>query len=86
MARPVIATDVPGCRAVVEDGRNGYLCAVRDPVSLAHAMLRLAGLPFTDRSAMGRTAREKVERDFGEHRVVEAYLEALDSVVRPGFV
>ena len=57
MARPLIATDVPGCRAVVEDGHNGYLCAVRDPASLADAMLRLANLPAERRQAMGEAAR-----------------------------
>ena len=44
MARPLIATDVPGCRDVVEDGVNGYLCAVRDPASLAEAMRTVARL------------------------------------------
>jgi glycosyltransferase involved in cell wall biosynthesis len=77
MARPLIAADVPGCRGVVEDGRNGYLCAVCDPASLADAMLRLANLPADDRDAMGRAARRKVEQQFGEDRVVQTYLDAL---------
>ena len=85
MARPLIATDVPGCRTVVEDGRNGYLCTVRDPASLANAMLRLAGLSAGDRNAMGQAARRMVERDFGEDRVVRAYLSALADFPPPGF-
>lgn len=35
MARPLIATDVPGCRDVVVHGKNGYLCKVMDAESLA---------------------------------------------------
>jgi glycosyltransferase involved in cell wall biosynthesis len=77
MGRPLIAADVPGCRDVVEDGVNGYLCTVRDPVSLASAMRRLAALPPTDRMAMGEAARRKVQEQFSEELVIGAYLEVL---------
>ena len=53
MARPLIATDVPGCREVVEDGVNGFLCAVQDARSLADAMAKFAQLPMVEREAMG---------------------------------
>lgn len=39
MARPLIATDVPGCREVVDNGVNGLLCKVRDAFDLAEKML-----------------------------------------------
>lgn len=84
MGRPLIATDVPGCRAVVEDGCNGYLCAVRDPASLADVMLQLANLPAEERRAMGVNARWKVEREFGQDRVITAYLETLAEVAPLG--
>src|SRR6476646_7674893 len=60
MGRPLIAADVPGCRHIVEDGLNGYLCTVRDAASLASAMLRLARLRPGERLAMGQAARRKV--------------------------
>ncbi|MFL6721475.1 MAG: glycosyltransferase family 4 protein [Sphingomonas sp.] len=77
MTRPLIAADVPGCRDVVEDGVNGYLCAVRDPTSLAEAMRRLAQLPRAERLAMGDAARCKVQERFSEALVVRAYLDVL---------
>lgn len=40
MGRPVITTDVPGCRETVIDGRNGFLVPPKDSVALAAAMLR----------------------------------------------
>jgi glycosyltransferase involved in cell wall biosynthesis len=77
MARPLIAADVPGCRAVVDDGVNGYLCRVRDPSSLADAMRRLAQASMAERQAMGEAARRKVQERFSEELVTRAYLEVL---------
>jgi glycosyltransferase involved in cell wall biosynthesis len=83
MARPLIATDVPGCREVVEDGINGYLCLVRDSASLAKGMKKLAELPAAQRLAMGEAARRKVQDKFSETVVIRAYLDALDTLAGP---
>ena len=77
MARPLIATAVPGCREVVEHGINGYLCAVRDSASLAAAMRRVAELPPEARLVMGEAARRKVQDEFSEERVIRAYLDMI---------
>ncbi len=77
MGKPLIATDVPGCRQVVQDGRNGYLCRVRDPNDLARAMRQLMKLSTEQRQAMGRASRKLAEDVFDEKRVVDKYLEAL---------
>lgn len=77
MGRPLIATDAPGCRDVVDDGVNGYLCAVADGASLANAMGRFENLPYEQRLAMGESARRKVQERFSEELVVATYLEVL---------
>nr|WP_236643677.1 glycosyltransferase family 4 protein [Sphingorhabdus soli] len=77
LARPVIATDVPGCREIVDDGVNGFLCAARDPVSLAAAMEKLLKLDDGQWIAMASAARLKVEAEFAEQRVFDAYRVAL---------
>lgn len=79
MGKPLIATDVPGCRDVVDDGSNGFLCEVRSADSLAAAMIRMIELSKDKRTAMGRHSRDKVERDFDQRLVSAAYLEALAS-------
>jgi glycosyltransferase involved in cell wall biosynthesis len=86
MARPLIAADVPGCRDVVEDGVNGYLCAVRESTSLAFAMQRLAEMPYPKQIAMGEAARRKVQERFNEEFVVQAYLDVLAALdaAKPG--
>ena len=80
MARPLIATDVPGCRAVVEDGVTGYLCQVRDAGSLATAVMRMLALPHDARVAMGRAGRQKMQREFDEALVVAAYRDVIEAV------
>lgn len=77
MARPVIATNVPGCRAVVEDGVTGFLCAARDSVSLEQACEKLAKLSNLERTEMGLAARKKMAYEYDEAIVVAAYRKVL---------
>ena len=80
MGRPLIATDVPGNRAVVADGVNGLLCAVRSASSLADALLRFIALPAAEKRLMGEASRRLVEERFSEEKVVAAYLDAIHEV------
>ena len=77
MARPLIATDVPGCRSVIDPDVSGYLCEVRNADSLATAMERFLALSPDARTAMGLAGRAKMEREFDQALVVAAYHEAL---------
>jgi glycosyltransferase involved in cell wall biosynthesis len=83
MARVLVATDVPGCRDVVQDGVNGFLCEARDVVSLAAAMRKVLLLSPEQRAAFGAAGRRKVHAEFSERLVVAAYLEALGHVAPP---
>lgn len=80
MGKPLVGSDVAGCRELIEEGVTGALCRARDADSLADAMERIARLPPDHLRELGRAARRKVERDFGEQIVVDAYLEALAEV------
>jgi glycosyltransferase involved in cell wall biosynthesis len=71
--RPMIATDVPGCREVVSHGRNGLLVAAKDPPALAAAIERLVADRRT-REEMGRAARADVVARFSESVVIERVL------------
>ncbi|KUZ85597.1 glycosyl transferase [Burkholderia ubonensis] len=73
MGRPIVATDVPGCRDVVADGDTGLLCRVRDSASLAERVMQMIALGPDGRAAMGRRGRQKVVAEFDEQKVVERY-------------
>ena len=77
MGRPLIASDVPGCRTIVAAGKNGLLFDVRNARALANVLLEFAGLSNDRRQEMGRAARALVERDYDEQRVINAYLASL---------
>ena len=82
VGRPLIATDVPGCREVVHEGENGFLVPARDAAALAGAMERMLTLSSADRQVLGRASRALVECRFAEHLVTDAYAAALDEVAR----
>ena len=77
MARPVIATDVPGCRAVVTDRITGLLCPPRSAKGLHQALLNFLALPHQQRVAMGEAGRRKMEQEFDQALVIQAYRDAL---------
>lgn len=80
MARPLIATDVPGNREVVVHGTNGLLCEVRSASSLADALLRFIRLAPAEKRRMGEASRRLAEERFSEEKVIAAYLEAIREV------
>ena len=77
IGRPVITSDIPGCREAVEDGRTGFLCKAGDADSLYEQMSRMAETPLAERQAMSWAGREKMAREFAKQAVVEKTIAAL---------
>jgi glycosyltransferase involved in cell wall biosynthesis len=80
MGLPVVATDIRGCRQVVDDGRTGRLVPVRDAAALAGAIAALANDPAA-RRAIAVAAREKAETDFDERRCIDITLSTYQSLL-----
>lgn len=70
MGKPIVATDVPGCREAVADGKNGLLVPAGDSEALAAAIDRLLTDPYLCRD-MGVQGRRKMESEFSEESVVQ---------------
>lgn len=81
MGRPIVTTDAPGCRDVVEDGVTGFLCQPRDAEDLAEKMEQIIKMTPEERSQMGLCGRQKVEREFDEKIVIGRYLNVLEEIV-----
>lgn len=77
LGRPVITTDVPGCRETVVDGINGFMVPPRDPEALANAMRHFLEHP-EDIAAMGNESRKMAEERFDVHVQNDKLLDFLD--------
>jgi glycosyltransferase involved in cell wall biosynthesis len=71
--KPIVTTDMPGCREAVRDGENGLLVPARDVAALAAALKRLLADPEA-RKRLGQRGREIAEAEFGVERVIEGTL------------
>ena len=78
MGRPIITTDAVGCRDVVDDGVNGYLCKVRDAFDLSEKMRQMLNLSKQQHAEMGLQGRKKIERVYDEKFVLQAYLDEIN--------
>jgi len=81
MERPVIATDAPGCREVVDDGRNGLLVPVRNAQALASAMKQMIERGAGGRSRMGAYGRSKVLNEYDERITIDQYIRAIEEAL-----
>jgi glycosyltransferase involved in cell wall biosynthesis len=79
-ARPVVTTDAPGCREIVQDGVNGFLVPVRDAVALAEALLKLIRDPAL-RQEMGRCGRSLAAAEFSVRRIVAETLQVYNEMI-----
>lgn len=80
MGRPIITTDMPGCRDVVEDGKTGFICKIKDAHDLADKMMEMVNIGKAGRSQMGAQGRLKAQKEFDEKIVVTAYRQAISDI------
>lgn len=77
--RPVITSDIPGCREAVLDGATGLLCRPRNAESLKKAMGRMLAMPAGERSRMGLAGRRHMEETFDKKVIVKETISRLFS-------
>ena len=75
--RPIITTDRPGCREILEDGVNGFVMKQEDSADLIGRIEKFLALPREERMKMGLAGRAKVEREFDREIVVRKYMDEL---------
>lgn len=83
MGRPIITTDVAGCKEVVDHHANGLLCKVKDAADLAEKMLDMVRFSHEQRREMGDKGRQKVASQFDENIVIAKYLSAIGQLESP---
>lgn len=78
--RPVIASNIPGCRETFEDGVSGLAFEPRNVEDLTNTLIKFIELPYEKKKAMGIAGRRKVEKEFDRNIVIDAYMEEIDKI------
>ncbi|MEM7109603.1 MAG: glycosyltransferase, partial [Bacteroidota bacterium] len=79
-AKPIVATDVPGCNNVVQNGYNGFLCNLKDAGDLALKMTQMMSLDAQKVEQLGLNGRKKIVAEFGEEKVINSYLHSIEGL------
>ncbi|WP_258238916.1 glycosyltransferase family 4 protein [Arcobacter sp. CECT 8985] len=82
MGMPIITTNNVGCRDVVDDGINGFLCEVKNSEDLAAKMEIMLNLTDEQRNIMGKAGRKKMVNEFDEKIVINKYLESIEGILK----
>ena len=77
IGRPVITSNIHGCKETVDNGVSGFLCNVKDVDDLYQKMYQMANLSRQEREAMGLAARRKIELEFKKNTVVRKTIDAI---------
>ena len=79
--RPVLASNVPGCRETFDEGVSGIGFVPRSVNSLVQAVERFIALPYEEKATMGLAGRKKMEREFDRQIVVDAYMREIENIL-----
>ena len=81
MGKPLITTNIHGCKEAVEDGVNGFLCEPQNSKSLEEALIKFMNLSGMERALMGKKSRTIIENKFDRNEVVETYIKCITNVL-----
>ncbi len=81
MAKPIVTTNVPGCKDVVENGYNGFLCEPKDENDLADKMEKMFLLDKQKIEQMGNNARQKALEIFDEQKIIQIYINEINRIL-----
>lgn len=81
MKKPVVATDIPGCKESIEHGKNGILVPPKNSEKLAEAIIYLLSNPERAKE-LGRAGRKKIEQEFDEKVVFERVVKEYERLLK----
>ncbi len=80
MAKPIITTNVPGCKDTLLNGLTGFLCEPANIDDLANKINSFLLLSNEERLQMGRRGRQFIQENFDESIVIKKYLNIINSI------
>ena len=80
LSTPIITTNVPGCKEIVENTYNGFLCNSKDSLDLSNKLIQFISLTEIERENMGKNGRKKVMQEFEKSIVIKEYIKIIKSI------
>jgi glycosyltransferase involved in cell wall biosynthesis len=81
MSKPIITTNVAGCKEIVEHGSTGFVCESKNSIDLAQKITDFINLPDSDKILMGEKGRIKMIAEFEKKIVVNKYITAINEIL-----
>ena len=78
--RPVLASDIPGCRETFVEGVSGMGFEARNCKNLIHVIERFIKLPYEKKIEMGKIGRKKMEKEFDRQIVINKYIQEISGI------
>lgn len=86
MGKPVIASNIPGCKEIIEDGINGYLFELKSTEGLEEKIIQFIELNSEEKDIMGKKSRKKIEKEFDRDIVINEYMKTIKSILEEGAI
>jgi len=80
--RPVLASNIPGCMEVFEEGKSGFGFHVKDTLDLIKVIDKFIHLPYTKKREMSYLSRNKVMREFDRQVIVNTYCDEIQKLIK----
>jgi galacturonosyltransferase len=84
MEKFLIASDIPGCREIVEDNYNGYTFEVKNAKELESKIEKFINIPKEEKQTMSKNSRKKVEKEFDRNIIIKEYLKKIKELILKG--
>ena len=82
MGKPLIASNIPGCKEIIDNGVSGYLFKSRNVEQLQERIETFLTLDEDKRKEMGQSSRDKISKEFDRDIVIEEYMKVINKVVK----
>lgn len=79
--RPIIASNIPGCKEAIDDEESGYVFEVKNTEDLIKKIEKFLNLSYNQKKEMGLKGRKKMEKEFDRNIIVNAYLQQINKII-----
>ena len=81
MGRPVLASNVSGCKEAFDEGVSGFGFEARSVDGLVNTLVKFIELPYEDKMNMGLAGRTKMEKEFDRNIVIDSYIKEIEEIL-----